>query len=145
MAMNFIPVLIVGGAILLSGKKRRRRATVKALPPSKGRGEVFRGDDPPDMILNPVGSRFTVVFPEAPGTGHIWELAASPPDNSIEVVSVESEDIPAEDVVGQRTNRAFIFEGVKVGEGSLVFHLVRPWMKGKENPVEIVEIQTKIS
>jgi predicted secreted protein len=149
--MNFLPVLIVGGAfIAISSKKKRRRITskngAKALPPpNKGRGEIFKGDDPPDMIVNSVGSRFTVIFPEIPGTGHVWELSASPPDNSIEVVATETEEVPAEGVGGHQANRVFIFEGQKKGEGSLVFHLVRPWMKGKEPPVEIVEIQTRIS
>jgi len=146
MAMNLIPVIVVGGAILLSSKKKRRRITPKALPPAnQGRGEIFKGDSPPDMIMNPVGKRFSVIFRELPGTGHMWELAASPPDNSIKLVMNEVEDISEDMATGQETNRAFVFEGTHAGEGSLVFHHVRPWMKGKEPPVEVVEIQTKIS
>jgi len=37
------------------------------------------------------------------------------------------------------------FRAAKPGTGSLVFHLQAPWLKGKEPPAEIVEVETKIS
>jgi len=148
--MNFLPVIVVGaGLYALSGKKRRRRSksssSQNALPAASGRGEIFKGDSPPDLITNPAGARFSVIFPEYAGTGHEWKLSASPPDNSVAHVKTEYDDVESEGVGGHSSNKVFIFEGEKAGQGSLVFHLVRPWMEGKEPPVEIVEIQTKIS
>lgn len=145
--MNILPIVIVGGIVALSGKKRRRRRKApKQLPaPAAGRGEVFRGDDPPDVIVTSAGSRFTVIFPESPGTGYSWSLSASPPDNSVELVEKTSDSIQSEGVGGHSLDRVFIFEGVKAGSGSIVFHLQAAWLEGKQPPSEIVEIQTKIS
>lgn len=149
--MTFLPVLVFGGAfVVLSGRSKRRRrrpsAPQKALPPS-GRGEVFQGDDPPDIIRNPVGSRFSLSFAEVDGTGHEWKLSASPPDNSVTHVATESDSIPVPEGMtgGHSSNSIFVFEGAKKGSGSLVFHLQAPWKEGKEPPAEIVQIQTEIS
>lgn len=145
--MSFLPILVVGGAfVVLSGRKKKRRRTVvqKALP-SSSRGEVFHGEDLPDVIVNPTGVRFSVSFPESGGTGYAWKLSASPPDNSVNLVTTEVDSLPTEGVGGHSSNRIFVFEGAKKGSGSLVFHLQAPWKEGKEPPAEIVEIQTKIS
>lgn len=148
--MSFLPILVVGGAFaVLSGrnKRRRRRSSAPKALPASGRGEVFPGDNPPDVIVNPVGARFSVSFPEVDGTGHSWKLSASPPDNSVTHVTTESDSIPVPDGMtgGHSSNSIFVFEGAKAGSGSLVFHLQAPWKEGKEPPAEIVEIQTKIS
>ena len=147
--MSFLPIIVLGGAyVVLSGRKKRRRrpSAPKALP-SAGRGEVFAGDNPPDIIANPVGARFSLSFPESGGTGYAWKLSASPPDNSVSLVTTEVDAVPAQaDAVGGHdSNRVFVFEGAKAGSGSLVFHLQAPWKEGKEPPAKIVEIQTKIS
>ena len=147
--MSFLPILVLGGAyVVLSGRKKRKRrpSGAKALTAS-GRGEVFNGGDPPDVITNAVGIRFSVSFPEIAGTVYAWKLSASPPDNSVTLVSTEFDSIPSDDgiVGGHSGNRVFVFEGAKKGSGSLVFHLQAPWKDGKEPPAEIVEIQTEIS
>jgi predicted secreted protein len=146
--MSFFPILLVGGAfVLLSGKKKRK--TIKALPESTStdRGEVFDGADPPDIIMDKVGSRFSVRFAELGSTGHSWRLSASPPDNSIELVAREFDRGPetSEPMDGGSTdNNLWVFEGKKPGEGSIVFHLDPPGPP-PQPPAKVVEIKTKIS
>ncbi len=147
--MSLFPIILVGGAfVLLSGKKKRRK-THKALPESTStdRGEVFNGEDPPDIIMDKVGSRFSVRFAEIGGTGHSWRLSASPPDNSIEVMAEEFDEGPELDpgmTGGSTGHSVWVFEGKKTGEGSIVFHLDPPGPP-PQPPAEVVEIKTKIS
>lgn len=147
--MSFFPILLVGGAfVLLSGKKKRRK-TPKELPESTtiDRGEVFNGHDAPDVIMDKVGSRFSVKFEEIGGTGHSWRLSASPPDNSIEFVTEEFDSGPKHPpgmTGGSLGHSVYIFEAKKPGEGSIVFHLDPPGPP-PQPPAEIVEIKTKIS
>ena len=147
--MSFFPILLVGGAfVLLSGKKKRRK-TPKELPESKStdRGEIFDGHDAPDVIIDKVGSRFSVQFYESGGTGHYWTLSASPPDDSIEFVGEQYDPLPEseiEGVGGHIGDSFYVFEGKKTGEGSIVFHLNPPGPP-PQPPAEVVEIKTKIS
>lgn len=85
MAINLLPIIIMGGAVLLSGKKKKR--TTKSIAPAKDDVEVFRGDSIPDVIVNPVGKKFAIVL-DSYNLENKWRLAASPPDNSISVLSV---------------------------------------------------------
>lgn len=147
--MSFFPILLVGGAfVLLSGKKKRRKTT-KALPEpsSTDRGEVFEGDDAPDVIMDKVGSRFSIKFAELGSTGHAWRLSATPPDNSVELVAHEFDrgPVPEDGMTGGSAGDDFyVFEGKKPGEGSIVFHLDPPGPP-PQPPAEVVEIKTKIS
>ncbi len=148
--MSFLPIIVIGGAfVLLSGKKKRRRTAPKELPESKStdRGEVFDGHDAPDVIIDKVGSRFSVKFSEYGGTGHSWTLSASPPDDSIEFVGEEYDSLPESEVHGvggHIGDSYYVFEGKKPGEGSIVFHLNPPGPP-PQPPAEVVEIKTKIS
>ncbi len=149
--MSLFPIIVIGGAfVLLAGKKKRRRSTPKTLPESTStdRGEIFNGADPPDIIMDEVGSRFSVRFADNSGsTGHSWRLSASPPDNSIELVGQEVDEGPeitAGEVGGSTGDDLWIFEGKKPGEGSIVFHLDPPGPP-PQPPAEVVEIKTKIS
>lgn len=153
---NFVPVIVAGGAfILLSrrGKNRRRKARTKikqkskqkALPESSEYGEVYNVREV-DIIEARTGENFTMSLGSAAGTGYTWELSASPPDNSIKALGHEVQPVPGEEGIpggGQLT--LFKFKAAKPGSGSLVFHFQRPWMKGKEPPHEIVEVETKVS
>lgn len=150
--MNLLPIIFVGGAIaFLSGKKKRKKnGASKALPPSSGRGTLFEGDteNRPDVIRAKTGERFSVSFFSNPSTGGAWKLNASPPDNSIELVKKEFDELPEppEGMVGSPDGKnVYIFEGKKPGKGSLVFHWQYPWLEGKEPPAKIVEILTEIS
>lgn len=147
--MNFLPIIIVGGAIaLMSGRKKRTSVKKeKALPPADGRGTIFEGDTDvrPSGIRAKVGERFSVSFFFNPSIPGVWKLNASPPDNSIKHVSTEHDKIEVEGVGGATGKDVYIFEGVKPGKGSLVFHMQTPWLEGQEPPTEIVEILTEIS
>lgn len=152
MPLNLLPVLIAGGAYLAfsGGRKKRRRKPSSgqtALPPANGssRGEVFSGDNPPDLIVVQPGERFSVSFPESGGTGYGWSLSASPVDNSVELISTEVDKVQGDAVGGHSESRVFVLEAKKAGRGSLVFHLQAPWLEGKQPPAETVEIQTRIS
>jgi predicted secreted protein len=146
--MSLFPIILVGGAIvILSGKKKKKKSGIKALPASTDRGEIFEGGDPPDIIMDQVGSRFSIRFPELGSTGHRWRLSASPPDNSVELVAQEFDKGPEipEGMTGASTgDEVYIFEGKKTGEGSIVFHLDPPGPP-PQPPAEVVEIKTKIS
>ncbi len=153
--MSFLPILAIGGAIILfTGKKRRKRATKngnrKVLPAVNGRGTIFQGDTEgrPDLIKAKVGERFSVSMSDIAGSsGYSWSLAASPPDNSVTHVKTEYDKSsqPQGQVGGSGGADIYIFEGAKPGTGSLVFHLQAPWLEGKEPPSTIVEILTEIS
>ncbi len=151
--MNFLPILIVGGAIaFLSGRRRRRASRTKGngkvLPASNTRGAVFEGvgENRPDSIKAKVGDRFSVLFFDNSGsTGYKWSLSASPPDNSVKHVKTEYDELPGGAPGAASGKDIYIFEGAKPGKGSLVFHLQAGWLEGKEPPAEIVEILTEIS
>ena len=149
--MNLLPIIIVGGAIALMGKKKKKRTTKngngKALPEANGRGTVFEGDTDarPSGIRAKVGERFSVTFTANPSVPGDWKLNASPPDNSVTHVKTERDELDAEGVGGATGKDVYIFEGAKPGKGSLVFHWQQPWLEGKEPPAEIVEILTEIS
>lgn len=151
MPVNLLPIIVVGGAVLFLGKKKRKPSpktgNQKSLPAASGRGMIFEGDTParPSGIRAEVGERFSVSFFSNPSTPAEWKLNASPADDSVKHVKVERDDIQAEGIGGATGKDIYIFEGAKPGKGSLVFHLQAPWLEGKEPPSEIVEILTEIS
>lgn len=150
--MSFIPIIAIGAAIVLIGGKKRRKNGVKkpkSLPaPPKGTGngygDIFEGASPPDLIAASVGEKFSIRFEDTSlSSGYTWDISASPPDNSIELLREKIES-PKADMPGAPSIKYFVFKGAKAGKGSLVFHLQAPWLKGKELPTESVEIQTEI-
>lgn len=153
--MNILPIIVVGGALLFAMKKKKAKTAKngaetndkKALP-ENGRGTVFYESDLPDLIKARVGERFSISFADVSGsTGYLRKLAASPPDNSVELVKQEFDESGNEEMLDGSSGGqdVFIFKGAKKGKGSLVFHVQAPWLEGKEPPAEIVEIQTEIS
>lgn len=135
---NIIPIVVIGAAAYYFGKRKRKKNGKKkngqkAL--GSGRGTIFPAGEI-DVIEANVGERFTVSIPEQAGLGYVWDLAASPPGETIKIVdSSQYED----------TNHLFIFETKKAGSGALVFHFLRPFEKGKVPPEKVLEIQTKVS
>lgn len=162
MAINFVPILVAGGVFAYAShksKNRRRRHRSKtkhevkeqeALPPAEekpdnGYGEVYDAREV-DVIEAKAGDNFTLNLGSNPSTGYGWNLVASPPDNSIEHIGVEHIQDPEDvGVPGAGGTDMFKFKAAKAGTGSLVFHHQAPWLKGKEPPAEIVEVETKIS
>lgn len=162
MPINLIPVLIGGGIFVYASRKsknRRKKAKTnikeqKALPESEDKnapkvtlGNIYNGKDV-DVIEATVGEEFAIELPSQPASGFAWSLEASPPDNSIEFVVVEYGESPAPadgEAGGSSGPEYHKFKAIKPGSGSLVFHLQQPWMKGKQPPVDIVEVETKIS
>lgn len=142
--MSIIPIIILGGALLFSSKKRKTATKASAKEETKklpsSRGTVFDGNNLPDVIEAKVGETFSISFPPV-AVGFTRKLMASPPDNSVEHVGTEYDagaGIGAYSIV-------FIFRGAKKGTGSLVFHEIEGRLEGKAAPSEIVEVQTKIS
>ena len=165
MAINLVPVLIGGGVFVYASRKsknRRRKARSKAkakkaeekkaLPPAEekatpdnGYGEIYAAREV-DFVEARVGENFTLTLGENPSTGHLWELTASPPDNSVEALGSDYVQDPSEPgMTGVGGTKMYKFKASKPGSGSLVFHHQAPWLKGKEPPAEIVEVETKIS
>lgn len=162
MAINFVPILVAGGVFAYAShksKNRRRRHRSKtkhevkeqeALPPAEekpdnGYGEVYDAREV-DVIEAKAGDNFTLTVPSNGSTGYSWELMASPPDNSVEALGRDYvQDPHPEGMVGVGGTAMYKFRAAKAGTGSLVFHLQAPWLKGKEPPAEIVEVETKIS
>lgn len=152
--VNLVPVLIGGGVFIYASRKsknRRKKAKTKikgqkALPAGKeALGNIYNGKDV-DVIEATVGEEFAIELPGQPATGFVWSLEASPPDNSIEFVGIEHGEDPGPTMPGSSSGPQFHkFKAVKAGSGSLVFHLQQPWMKGKQPPGDIVEVETKIS
>lgn len=153
MAINFLPIIIIGGAIVFIGKKKKKNQATKkkTLPPANDRGTIFEGDTDfrPSGIKAGVGERFSVTFNVNPSIPAEWKLSASPPDDSIKYIKTERDQVsyksdPSD--VGRITGKdIYIFEGKRPGKGSLVFHFQTPWLKEKEPPIEVVEILTEIS
>lgn len=138
MPAPIIPIIVLGGAFLFSKKKKKKKSPMSIGPGGiENDSEVFSGDGIPDVIISEVGKKFTIIL-NSYDKNKKWFLSASPPDNSIQTLSVYHKWDP---VLYKAT---FNFKGQKKGEGSLVFHL-RP-VNGsiQEPPLEIVEIQTKI-
>lgn len=153
MAINLVPILLVGGLIAFAGRKKKKRSVTRpALAPAAGRGTIFEGDTDgrPSGIRAKVGERFSITFStnqSAPGS---WRLNASPPDNSVKFIDVEHDDLATQDsddliVAGPSGKDVFVFEAASPGTGSLVFHWQVPWLEGKEPPTEIIEFLTEIS
>jgi len=156
--MSFLPLLVVGGAfVVLSSRKKKKRngGGQKVLPETKTEtetepppmGEIFEGHDPPDIIIDEVGSRFSIAFWDLSGsTGHSWRLSATPPDDSIKFIGKEFIDDPDfEPMPGASPGQGvWVFEGVKAGDGSIVFHQDPPGSQDQP-PAQVVEIKTRIS
>jgi len=143
--MNFLPIIALG-AIALFATKKKKKSSLKPLPPADDLGTIFSGDteNTPDVIEAKVGEKFTINFKRASGTGYSWLLEASPADDSIRTVKMFN--IPSEEhMPGAPSTDYFVFQGIKKGGGSLVFHLQIRLQRGKEPPAEIVEIQVQIS
>lgn len=140
--INLFPIAAVGGLFFVLSRSRRRSYSnkeQKALPSPENRGELFVGENPPDIIIGNPGYRFSVVMKENPASGYRWKLAASPPDNSISVDSVFTHFSES------GVDKFFVFDAVSTGDGALVFHEQHPELEGSSHPRSIVEIQTKIS
>lgn len=153
MGMNLLPIVAIGTvAFFLTRKRRPKRRMItsngngdsKALPSSDIPASVFDASNPPDIITAKTGERFSIKFTEEPATGRAWSLAASPADNSVSHVETKAEGL-ATAAFGGTASRYYVFEGNRPGGGSLVFHHQMPWLKGKEPPERVIEIQTKIS
>lgn len=137
--MYAVPFLVLGGFLLFSKKKRRKKTSAQqVLPPATGDVFVGTGEDRPDLIHIRTGEPFAVDFPRTVGGDLIWKLAASPPDNSIELVGEEEKFL--DPTVVQR----FTFQGAKPGKGSLVFHNLDQALENKAPPEDIVEILTEV-
>ncbi len=140
---NLLPILAIGGGLFfLSRKKRRKKkAPQKVLPSGDGgRGVIFTAGDV-DVIEARVGERFSVLIPETAGLAHVWSLEATPPGESVVLVTGEYDKTVDPGVY----DHFFIFEAKKPGSGALVFHFSRPFDKNKEPPEKVLEIQTKVS
>lgn len=135
---NIIPIVVIGAAAYYFGKKKRKKKNgngQKSLPPAEARGTIFPAGEV-DVIEANVGERFTVSIPEQAGLGYVWDLAASPPEETVKL---------ADSSQYEGANHLFIFETKKAGSGALVFHFLRPFEKGKVPPDKVLEIQTKVS
>jgi predicted secreted protein len=145
--MNFLPILLIGAAVMLGSKRRRRTASRKALPDT--RGEVIVGDseDRPDVILHRVGERFSIAFSTSSSREQRWILKASPPDNSIAYVRTDhiATGQSQRGFTGPDGKDVFVFDAVRPGKGSLVFHWQAPHLDGSSAPTEVVEFVTEVS
>lgn len=133
---NILPIVFVGAAAYYFGKKKRKKKSgkQKALGQS-AHGTIFPAGEV-DVIEANVGERFTVSIPEQAGLGYVWELAASPPDETIKL---------ADDSQYADSKHLFIFDAKKAGSGALVFHFLRSFERGEVPPDKVLEIQTKVS
>ena len=145
--MSLFPIILVGAAAYYFGKRKKKKEKKqekrKALPPAEERGTVFPAGEV-DVIEAKAGERFTVSMSEVRGTAYSWSLAASPPDNTIELVKEEREG-GTSGMGGGSEDHLFIFKAKKAGSGALVFHYMRGFEKGQAPPDKVLEIQTKVS
>jgi predicted secreted protein len=145
--MNILPIIVIGAAAYYLGKRKQKKKDKKggkkALPAAERRGTVFPAGEV-DVIEAKVGERFTVAIPEQAGLAYTWSLEASPPENTIELVKEEFDQV-GEGGIGGAANHLFIFKAKKAGSGALVFHYMRGYEKGKVLPDKVLEIQTKVS
>jgi len=144
--MNFLSIIALGAIALFATKKKKKYPPLKPLPAPDDLGTVFTGDtaNTPDVIQAKVGEKFTITFTHPSGIPYMWLLEASPADDSIR--AVKTFNVPsAEHMPGAPSTDYFVFQGLKLGGGSLVFHFQAPLLRGKEPPQEIVEIQVQVS
>jgi len=151
--MNILPIIFIGGAAYYFGKRKQKKkdrkkikeAENKALPSAEERGTVFPAGEV-DIIEAKKGERFTISIPEVAGTAYSWDLVASPPEETVQLVATEvGRPAEAEGMYGGPQIRFFIFKAKKPGSGALVFHYMRVFEKGKVPPEKVLEIQTKVS
>jgi len=146
--MHLAPIVLLGTAYLILGKKRKRSkkpkmaaATPKQLPPPPAEFSVYSFPDMPDLIRATTDDLFGIQLEENRSVGEMWDLVASPVDNSIEL---ESQRFESDEMPGAYGAHTFIMKAVKPGRGALVFHYQDPSMAGKAPPQQILEIQTEI-
>ena len=151
MAISVLPIILVGGALFLGGR-RKRRGVRSGPPPKEIPQGYFDGDNPPDVIEAKVGEVFSVSFRLIGGVEpHEWLLSASPPDNSIKFIETKEEVLQNQDlemVGGAYAKINFIFKAESPGKGSIVFHnspISPPGSGEARPPFEIVEIKTIVS
>lgn len=145
--MHLAPIVLLGTAYLFLGRRRRKKKlkvvdeSPKQLPLPPADFSVYAFPDMPDLIRATVGDLFAIQLEENRSIGEMWDLVASPVDNSIEL---ESQRFEAEEMPGAYGAHTFILKASKPGRGALVFHYQDPSMAGKAPPQEILEIQTEI-